>query len=358
MQILDCNHFQNRHNPMAVKLTVIWFAFACAAANALSQGIAQPPSVETSVEKLLRFEWSSPAMGSTIDMVVYAANEPLAQKQIDSGLAEIERLSLILSNYDANSEISKLCASPKGLPTEVSDDLAAVLDHSRRWYRLSDGCFDITVGPITKLWRESRKQKRLPNPFDIDAAKQRCGWEYVQVDSARVSFQKSDMLLDLSGIAVGYIIDKAFAKMLDNGSKYVLINAGGDIRLGDAPPGSGGWRVTIAGLGKASPPIAKLNLSNCAITTSGDLNQYVEIDGRRYSHFVDPKTGSPIERRQSVTAIAANTVDADAGATALAVLGALRSQELFEQLPLMEAILVETDSQGLSPIRVRRLTKD
>ncbi len=316
--------------------------------------------------QLVRFELSIPAMGSHLDLVVYAETELLAKAIFDVGLAEIERLSLILSNYDSISEISKLCSAPVASWTPLSDDLAIVLAHSQRWHQLSDGKFDITVGPLTQLWRTSRKRKQLPRQSEIADAKLRCGWGSVRFDPAdsriddltkttRVSLLMPQAMLDLSGLAVGYIVDAAFEKMVARGARCILLNAGGDIRVGDAPPGSDGWKITIAGLGKDSPPLAMLRLQNCAVTTSGDLNQFVEIDGRRYSHFIDPETGDPIERRQSVTTIAATTLDADAGATALAVLGMKRTSELFDSLPLQEAILVEADLADADTIRIRWL---
>ncbi len=318
--------------------------------------------------ELIRFELSVPAMGSHLDLVVYAETEPQAKAVFDVGLAEIERLSPILSNYDSNSEISKLSMAPVGDWTQLTDDLAIVLAHSQRWHQLSDGKFDITVGPLTQLWRTSRKRKQLPSQTEIAEAKLRCSWTSVRFDPgdgniddltkiARVSLLKPKMILDLSGLAVGYIVDTAFEKMIATGARHILLNAGGDIRVGDAPPGSDGWKITIAGLGKVSSPLVMLRLQNCAITTSGDLSQYIEIDGRRYSHFIDPESGDPIERRQSVTAIAATTLDADAGATALAVLGMRRASELFASLPLEEAILVEAEQVDKDAIRIRWLKK-
>ncbi len=316
--------------------------------------------------KLMRFELSVPAMGSHLDLVVYAETEHQAKAVFDVGLAEIERLSPILSNYDSNSEISKLSTAPVGGWTQLSDELAIVLAHSQRWHQLSDGKFDITVGPLTQLWRTSRPRKQLPSPTEIADAKLRCGWKSVLFDAVdsniddvtkitRVSLLKPKMILDLSGLAVGYIVDVAFEKMIATGARHILLNAGGDIRVGDAPPDSDGWKITIAGLGKVSPPLAMLRLQNCAVTTSGDLSQYVEIDGRRYSHFIDPENGDPIERRQSVTAIAATTLDADAGATALAVLGMRRASELFVSMPLDEAILIEAERTDKDAIRIRWL---
>ncbi len=317
--------------------------------------------------ELNRFEFSGPSMGSNIDMVVYAQTRSQATIVIDVGLAEIERLTMLLSNYDSKSEISKFCSSPTGQKIPLGQDLSRVLEQSQRWHRLSDGKFDITVGPLTQLWRNSRKNNQLPTLAEIAEAKHRCGWRYVEFDSAYATTESSHslsatllkpgMILDLSGIAVGYIVDAAFEKMMARGFRSILLNAGGDIRVGDAPPGSEGWRITVAGLGKAMPPLAMLRISNCAVTTSGDLNQYLEIDGRRYSHFIDPESGDPIERRQSVTVIAATTLDADAGATALAILGMNRTSEMFNSLPLDEVIFVEAGTTDLAPIRMRWLTK-
>lgn len=345
------------------RITSIAVCFLVLSLLAQSQDLAARDPKE-----LKRFEFSGPAMGSNIDMVVYAQSRSQATIAINAGLAEIERLTLLLSNYDSNSEISKFCSSPTGQKIPLGQDLSTVLEQSQRWHRLSDGKFDITVGPLTQLWRNGRKNNQLPTIAEIAHAKHRCGWRSVEFDSAYATIKsghsvsatllKPEMILDLSGIAVGYIVDAAFEKMMARGFRSILLNAGGDIRVGEAPPGSEGWRITVAGLGKTLPPLAMLRMKNCAVTTSGDLNQFLEIDGRRYSHFIDPESGDPIERRQSVTAIAATTLDADAGATALAILGMNRASEMFNSLPLDEVIFVEAGTTDLAPIRMRWLTKN
>jgi thiamine biosynthesis lipoprotein len=305
-------------------------------------------------------------MGSHVDFVVYADSQSDAKNAIDAAVAEIERLSPILSNYDLDSEITKLCSAQTGAWTPISSDLYNVLIHSRRWYQLSAGKFDITVGPLTQLWKSQRRKQQLPTPDSIENAKRRVGWASVDLDPSELSrtpnkpflasLLKDQMVLDLSGIAVGYIVDAAFEKMRLAGLRSILINAGGDIRIGDAPPGTRGWRIAIAGLGKGAPLMSMLELQNCAVTTSGDLNQFVEVEGRRYSHFIDPETGDPIERRQSVTVISGTTVDADAGATALAVLGMQRASELFDGMPISQAVMVEAGDAD-KPLRLRWLTK-
>jgi thiamine biosynthesis lipoprotein len=291
---------------------------------------------------------------------------------MDAGLLELERLSLILSNYDANSEISLLGQKAFHEPIAVSHDLQVVLQESRRWHAFSVGRFDITVGPLSQLWRTSRKKKELPALDQIEQARKACGWDKVQLipdpsevgssdDSVQhaslqqmVSLKSSGMRLDVSGLATGYIIDRMFEAMVATGTESILINAGGDIRVGKPPPGRDGWRVDVAGLGLNAPLFATHLVSNCAVTTSGDLYQYVDIDGRRYSHFIDPFSGSPIERRQSVTAFAATALDADAGATALAVMGMELGAEQFPKLPLGKAIFMQVDKET-NDLRFRSL---
>ncbi len=312
---------------------------------------------------LYRFELSQPSMGSMLDLVVYAPDEQQAKLSIDAGLLELERLSLILSNYDATSEISLLGQKAFHEQIAVSRDLQVVLHESRRWHALSVGRFDITIGPLSQLWRTSRKKKELPALDQIEQARKACGWDQVQLipdpreigssDASpqkalvqqMVSLKSADLRLDVSGLATGYIIDRMFEAMVAKGTESILINAGGDIRVGKAPPGRDGWRVDVAGLGLNAPLFATYLVSDCAVTTSGDLYQYVEIDGRRFSHFIDPLSGSPIERRQSVTAFATTALDADAGATALAVMGMELGAEQFHRLPLGKAIFMQVEKE-------------
>jgi len=338
-------------------VTAIGFLAFLALAGPLQAQISLPNAPAAELD-MLRFELSVPCMGSSVDLVVYSKTQPQAQSVMDAGLAEIERLSGILSNYDPDSEISKLCSTPSAEWVDVSPDLANVLSHSRRWHQLSYGKFDITVGPLSQIWRASRKQKQLPTRIEIDTAKERCGWDCFGFEptSGKAILYRPKMMLDLSGIAVGYIVDAAFEKMVELDHRTILVNAGGDIRVGDAPPEMDGWRITVAGLGKESPPLTSLRLKNCAVTTSGDLNQFAEVGGRRYSHFLDPKSGEPIERRQSVTVIAATTLDADAGATALAILGINRTCEIFHELPLSQAVMVEASEKDGTPSRMRWLS--
>ncbi len=317
-----------------------------------------------SSEGLDRYEWTAPSMGTSLEMIVYARDEAQARRAMDSGWDEIERLSKIVSNYDDQSEISQVCAKAYDNPLPISSELATLLRESRRWHRVSEGAFDITLGPLTRLWRQARKTQQLPSDREIERARGCCGWDAVLITDSKeslpatIELTKPHMWLDLSGIATGFILDRVFDKMVEAGTDRILINVGGDIRVGKAPPGAMGWRVQVAGLSKRSPPLAILELHDCAITSSGDLFQFVEIGGRRYSHFIDPVQGTPIERRQCVTAIAPTTIDADAGATAMAILGGTKGAALFDGMPLTTTFVMQSDLHESSPAHYLRIDRD
>jgi thiamine biosynthesis lipoprotein len=291
-------------------------------------------------------------MGTNLKLVVYAQDQQEAQNWIDICLEEIERLMPILNNYSPKSEISSLNARC-GVSTIVSEDLFKVIEHSHRWYEFSEGAFDITCGAIFQLWKQSRKSLRVPSQSQQRDAIESSGWQYVEwtknnstvglPTTYQVTVTRPGLVLDVSGIATGYIIDSAIDRMTQAGCKSFLIDIGGDIRLGDAPEGKSGWIVQIGGLGKDSPPIMQLSLANCSLTTSGDRNQSVLIDGVSYSHLIDPRKALPLSCHQSCTAICAKAIDADAAATTLSVLGMRDSSKFFDRLGVDQAILLFSD---------------
>lgn len=318
-----------------------------------------------------RYEYSTPTMGTILKLVVYAQDEHEAQSWIDICLAEIERLMPILNNYTSKSEISLLNARC-GVSTIVSEDLYQVLEHSHRWYEISGGAFDITCGAVFQLWKQARKSLQVPSESQQRQAMESSGWQHVklrksksadgQTDTYQVTVDQPGLVLDVSGVATGYIIDAAIEKMTRAGCKSFLIDIGGDIRLGDAPEDKSGWIVQIGGLGKDSPPIMQLSLANCSLTTSGDRNQSTRIHGVSYSHLVDPRKGQPLLGHQSCTAISSKATDADAAATTLSVMGTRDSSKLFDRLGIDQAILLFSDpliaEQKDSPVSFVRLAHE
>ena len=302
-----------------------------------------------------RFEYSTPTMGTILKFVVIAPTQTIAERWIDVGLSEIERLIPIFNNYSPASEISKLNARC-GTRTEISADLYRAIEHSRRWHELSSGVFDITCGALFELWKQARGNRRLPAKVERKEALERSGWNYVECTATQdpeapdarffLTVHRQGLVLDLSGIATGYIIDSLADRMILAGCKAFLIDIGGDIRLGESPLGKEGWRVQVAGLEKSDPAIMELSLANCSLTTSGDRNQSLVLDGVTYSHLIDPRTGEPLTNHQSCTAIASTTIDADAAATALSVLGRAASSQRFETLPIDQAVLLYSELES------------
>jgi thiamine biosynthesis lipoprotein len=206
-------------------------------------------------------------------------------------------------------------------PVPVGKDLFAVLEKAQEVSKLSDGAFDVTVGPLVQLWRTARRTQQLPDPKELAEAKAKVGWEKVTLDpkARTVALKVPGMRLDLGGIAKGFAADEALAEIRKHGITRALVAASGDITVGDPPPGKDGWVVEIAPIGTGRPA-RWVKLANASVSTSGDLFQFVEIGGVRYSHVLDPKTGLGLTGRRSATVIAPKGVLADSLTKAASVL--------------------------------------
>jgi FAD:protein FMN transferase len=224
-----------------------------------------------------------------------------------------------------------------------------VLTAAEKVSRQSGGAFDVTVGPLTELWRKVRRRRILPPDAELQAAQAKVGWQQVRLNPQRqsVEFQLAGMQLDLGGIAKGYAADQALEAMAALGVTIALIDAGGDIVAGDPPPGETAWQIGIAPLeDPRGRPDRFLQLANAAVATSGDASQHVEIGGVRFSHIVDPQTGLGLTTHSSVTVIAQDGTTADALASAVSVLGPQRGLELLEPLEGIEAYVVTQHADG------------
>jgi thiamine biosynthesis lipoprotein len=279
-----------------------------------------------------RFEFSSVQMGVPVRVVLYLDGtdnapddkqcEKSAKSAADEAFQIFQTLNGIMSDYDSDSELSQLSAKEGSV--RISDDLFAVLKASKHYSTISGGAFDVTVGNLTKLWRRSRRQHSLPKAVHLEKAKELTGNALWQLDekTQSVVLKKSGMRFDLGGIAKGYAIDKAFEAVQKRGIASVLIDAGGDLRLGKAP--KNGWNI------KLEDGQFLADLQNVALATSGGTVQFVEIDGKKYSHIIDPKTGLGLTTPCLVSVFAPTATEADAFASAVSVLGADKGLALVE----------------------------
>jgi FAD:protein FMN transferase len=280
------------------------------------------------------FEAVEPHMGSLFRIKLYASNAHEAQSAFQAAFGRIAQLDNTLSDYKPDSELSRLSVDAIGHPVKVSSDLFQVVEAAQELAVESDGAFDITLGPVIRLWREARKTGKAPEEGALKQAAERCGYRNLVMDRAQqtIEFKKSGMQLDVGGIAKGYAADEALLVLSRLGIKSALVAASGDLAFSAAPPGKPGWRIGVDSFDAAQAPFTKvLELSQGAVSTSGDEEQHLDLNGKRYSHIIDPKTNAGLTRRSTVTVIARQGAMADALATTVSVLGPERGLELIRK---------------------------
>jgi FAD:protein FMN transferase len=310
----------------------------------------------SSEQPLQRFEYSHPAMGTLISITLYATDQPAAKAAAGAAFQRIDALEDIMSDYQADSELMRLIEQPFGTAVPVSQELFDVLQRAQKISQLSNGAFDVTVGPYIRLWRFARKRKVLPTPAEIAAARVAVGWEKLRLDTrARtVTLLVPNMRLDLGSIGKGYAADQALLILKGRGIDRALVAASGDIAIGNPPPGQRGWKVGIAAFGGTTNRAAQtLLLHNAGISTSGDTEQFIEINGVHYSHIVNPATGLGLTQRIQATVIGPDATTTDSLDTTVSLLGVRRGLALIDSWPHTAALIV-TKEEGRTQTSVSR----
>jgi thiamine biosynthesis lipoprotein len=298
--------------------------------------------------ELQRYEFTERQMGMPVRVVLYAESQTQADNAVKAVWAKFAAINATASDYQEDSEIMRLSKLSPIKPAEaipISDDLAAMLGFGQQLAEQSDGAFDLTIGPLTQLWRKTKRSRKLPDADVLRAAREAVDHRalFLAKDASgkpTAALTKPNMRLDLGGIAAGYAIDQSLAELKRLGIDRAMIDSSGDIGCSGPPPGERGWRIGIAPLNPQAPPSRYLRLSNAALTTSGDAYQHITLDGERYSHIVNPLTGLGLTRPSSVTVIARDCMTADALATTVCVLGHERGFKLLEKYPGSDALML------------------
>jgi len=282
-----------------------------------------------------RFHFTQPKMGSPFHLIFYTTDSVTANQKATAAFALIDSLNHIFSDYDSTSELSRLSAtSGKDSFVKASSYLYDIINKSKTAAKESKGSFDITIGPLSRLWRSARRQKIFPSQTEVATAKARTGMPKIILDETAQSVKliTPGMQLDLGGIGKGYIAQEVVNFLKREGITQVLADAGGDIVCGDAPPGKSGWTIAVNVPGEKNKLLQKnLLLQNSAVATSGDVYQYMEHGGKRYAHIIDPRTGYGVTFQRNVTVVAADGALADWLATASSILPRRRVKKLVQQ---------------------------
>jgi thiamine biosynthesis lipoprotein len=282
--------------------------------------------------------------GIPIRVVVYGLDKKKFGQAIRAVESRVEDLENIFSRYREGSTIDRLNDTGRGCVEQLSPDLASLIKRAKHWHDKSSGAFDISVGPLVDLWKRSAKDGKLPTAAKISETKTRVGMRHISTHGDRICLNRDGMNFDLGAIAKGFILDEVAKILRDLGAERGVIDAGGDVvafgndvfKIGIQDPG-GDKRGELIGI---------LTVPPGGVVTSGDYERYVTIDGKRYSHIIDPRTGMPVGSLISVTVVGPNATDADALATTISVMGKEEGINLLKELGDYQAIMMEKDNGG------------
>lgn len=293
-------------------------------------------------------EFSGRTMGTLYSVKLVDLPEGVKPETVSDAIRwQLDNVNSKMSTYQQDSELSQLNQAPLQKPFAVSEDTFEVLVKSLEIWRLSEGAFDITVGPLVNLWGFGPEQRpqMVPEQKDMTAAWSRVGSDglVLHPDALRVEKRKN-LYLDLSAIAKGYAVDRVAQALEDLGIRRYLVEVGGEIRAGNGKARNVPWQVAVEEPVVELRQIHKvLGLANVSMATSGDYRNYYELDGKRYSHTIDPRNGRPIQHNMvSVSVVMPQCAMADAWATALMVLGPEQGMALAEANHLPVYMIVKT----------------
>lgn len=288
-------------------------------------------------------------MGTFSRVVVLARSEAIAQQCIAAAFKQQRRVDDLMSDYKDDSELSRVNREAFHEPVPVSEATFTVLEKAKEYSELSDGAFDVTIGPLGDLWRAAAEADTPPTEAQIAEARSKVGYEKLLLDpqTRTVRFAVEGMRLDLGGIAKGYAIDLSVQTMKQHGAAGGMVDIGGDVMCFGTPPrGKETWVVGLQDPTVAPDDLATnkllltLKVKDAAVTTSGDYRRFTRIQDEKESHIMDRRSGHGANELVSVTVIAPDALRADALATTVTVLGQEKGLALIERLPDTEAIVI------------------
>jgi len=286
---------------------------------------APPAAVSQPAPELLRLEASVDAMGTTYSVVLYGDDRDRLEFAAEAALEEARRLDRLLSHYRAQSELSEINRFAAERPVKLTPELFNLLTACLEYSRASEGAFDITVGPLMKVWGFFKGSGRLPSKTEVATALSSIGYRHLVLDpeARTVRFAHPSLQLDLGGIGKGYTVDRMVEVLRENGVFQALVSAGGSSIYGLGSPGndSGGWPVKIRDPRNSTRTVEELRLHDASLSTSGSYEKFFVGGGKTFSHIMDPRTGYPAEGMLAVSVVAPRTINSEAWTKPFFILG-------------------------------------
>lgn len=291
------------------------------------------------------FKYHQVAMGTVIEITLIADDEEASNKAAFRAFQEMKRIEQLMSPRIESGDVFRINQSSGKEWVKVSDETLKVIKKAQEISELSEGGFDITVTPLTELWRKAREKKIPPSAEEVKEKLGLVNFKNVEMDrEGRVFLKIKRMAIDLGGIAKGYAVDRAFELLKSLGYKNLIVNAGGDLRVGGLK-NSQPWSIGIQNPRESKNFLARISVSDMAVATSGDYEKFFIYEGKRYHHIFNPRDGFPTEGCQSVTIVTKDCITADGLATAVFVLGAEKGYSLCQKLEGADCIIVDKEGK-------------
>ncbi len=287
-------------------------------------------------------------MGNHFEISVVSADVYWAKQRIDAAVKEIRRIEALLTTFDDNSETNKINQYAGIRPVAVSQEIIQLIERSKKISDVTQGAFDISYGSVDKsLWNFDTQMTSLPDKKTAKNSVKLINYKNIEVDAARstVFLKERGMRIGFGGIGKGYAAEMAKNVMKRMGVDSGVVNASGDLTAWGYQPNGIPWTIGIANPNLSKEIFSYMNVTDKAVATSGNYEKFVIIDGKRYSHNIDPKTGMPVSGVKSVTIISSNAEIADAMATPVTIMGVKAGLHMINQIKNIEAIIVTDDDK-------------
>lgn len=282
-------------------------------------------------------------MGSRFDVTVVANDSIEGNKYINTAIAEITRIEKLISSWDTNSQTSAINKNAGIKPVTVDAELFQLIERAIGISKLTDGAFDISYASMDRIWRFDGSMTEMPSEEEIKASVSKVGFQNIILDKAKstVFLKLEGMKIGFGAIGKGYAADKAKDLLIYKGVSSGIINASGDMNTWGKQPNGKEWKIAITNPMDKNKVFALLPITNGAVVTSGNYEKFVNFNGKRYTHIIDPRTGYPSSGIISVTVFAPKAELADALATSVFVMGKEAGLDRINQLPKIECIIID-----------------
>lgn len=290
------------------------------------------------------FKKAEKLMGNAFEITVVAEEEEWANEKINLAILEIKRIERLLTTFNEDSQTNQVNKFAGVHPVKVDQEVFDLIERSIRISSITDGAFDITYGSVDKsLWNFDREMKKLPDAANAKSLVRLINYKNVILNKKECSvfLKEIGMRIGFGGIGKGYAAEKTRQLLKEQGVSGGVVNASGDISTWGKQADGSDWTIGIASPDHAQRPFSYLNISDMAIATSGNYEKFVIIDGKKYSHTIDPKTGLPVSGIKSVTIISPNAEIADAMATPVTIMGVKSGLNMINQIKQLACIIID-----------------